>query len=463
MRDLEGTPPASTIETPLTVRTVARTWWPLAASWILMSAELPLVSAIMARLTDPKIHLAAYGGVVFPLSMIVEAPIIMLLSASTALSKDLRSYELLKRFMLWMGAGLTALHLLIALTPLYGFVVGSLIHAPEEIRGPARIGLIIMTPWTFSIAYRRLHQGVLIRFGHSHSVGIGTAMRLGGNALILAIGYAMHSLPGIIVGASGVAFGVVAEAVYIGLAVRPVLRKQLREAPRLAHALTFKEFLHFYIPLAMTPLLMLISGPIGSAGVSRMPNALESLAVWPVINGLGFAFRSIGIAFNEVVVALLDRPGALAALRRFALMLGAITSTLLILIAVTPLAGIYFGRVSALEAPLASLARHGILIILLMPAQAVLQSWFQGQILHSRKTRAITEAVGIYLIVNTAVLGVGITLGGITGIYVALAGVVLGAIAQVAWLGLRSRRIHQVPVVGVPPPPSIEVESGASV
>jgi hypothetical protein len=411
-----------------------------------MSAELPLVSAIMARLADPTIHLAAYGGIVFPLSMIVEAPIIMLLSASTALSRDRHSFELLRRFMLWTGAGLTALHLLVALTPLYGFVVGSLIHAPEEIRGPARIGLIIMTPWTFSIAYRRLHQGVLIRFDRSHSVGIGTAVRLSGNILVLAIGYAIHTLPGIVVGASAVAFGVVSEAVYIGLVSRPIISKQLHASPPIEHALTFHKFLHFYIPLAMTPLLMLLTGPIGSAAVSRMPRALDSLAVWPVINGLGFAFRSIGIAFNEVVVALLDRPGAVPALRRFALALGVSTSCLLLLIAATPLAGLYFGRISALDAPLALLGRQGLWIILLMPAQAVLQSWFQGQILHSRKTRGITEAVGVYLAVNTLVLLAGIRHGGATGIYVALAGLVVGAIAQVAWLWLRTRAGHAVTV-----------------
>ena len=43
-----------------------------------MSIELPLVSAVMARLSDPTIHLAAYGGVVFPIALVIEAPIIML-------------------------------------------------------------------------------------------------------------------------------------------------------------------------------------------------------------------------------------------------------------------------------------------------------------------------------------------------------------------------------------------------
>ncbi|MGD8396518.1 MAG: hypothetical protein PVF43_13705, partial [Candidatus Eiseniibacteriota bacterium] len=72
---------------PLGVRHVAATWWPLAASWLLMGVELPLVSAVLARFPDPEIHLAAYGGIVFPLALLIEAPIIMLLAASTALSK----------------------------------------------------------------------------------------------------------------------------------------------------------------------------------------------------------------------------------------------------------------------------------------------------------------------------------------------------------------------------------------
>ena len=56
--------------------TVVKTWWPLAASWLLMGMEVPALSAVIARLPDPEINLAAYGGVVFPLALLVESPII---------------------------------------------------------------------------------------------------------------------------------------------------------------------------------------------------------------------------------------------------------------------------------------------------------------------------------------------------------------------------------------------------
>ena len=39
-----------------------------------MGAELPLLSAVMARMLNPEINLAAYGGVVFPLALLIESP-----------------------------------------------------------------------------------------------------------------------------------------------------------------------------------------------------------------------------------------------------------------------------------------------------------------------------------------------------------------------------------------------------
>jgi len=303
--------------TPVTLKRVLLIWLPLAGSWMLMGAELPALSAIVARLAEPEINLAAYGGVVFPLALIIESPIIMLLAASTALSKDWASYRKLYAFMMITSAALTVLHIAVAFTPLYYFVAEGIIGAPQEIIEPAKLGLRIMTPWTWSIAYRRFNQGVLIRFGHPRSVTIGTMIRLAADLIVLAIGYILGNIPGIVVATGAVAAGVICEAIYIGLRSRPVIKNELRLAEPVEPPLTLMAFLKFYIPLAATSLLTLLIQPIGSAAISRMPQALESLAVWPVVIGLSFLFRSLGVAYNEVVVALLDEPGS-ASLHRTA-------------------------------------------------------------------------------------------------------------------------------------------------
>ncbi len=425
----------------LSMGRIFKTWWPLAASWLLMGAELPVIAAVMARLADPKISLAAYGGVVFPLALMIEAPIIMLLAASTALSKDMDSYLLVRRFMMVTSAILTALHLIVALTPLYYLVVQDLIGAPLEIVEPARIGFIILIPWTWSIAYRRFNQGVLIRFGHSETVGIGTVIRLLADAAALIIGYLIGGIPGIVVGASAVSVGVISEAIYSGIVVRPVVKNQLRSEPPLAVPLTWRAFFDFYIPLAMTSLIFLLAQPIGSAAISRMPNALASLAVWPVVSGLVFMFRSPGVAYNEVVVALMERPRSYTVLRRFTNWLALLTFFALLLVTATPISTWWFERVSALSPDLAELARISLWLALPLPVMSVLQSWYQGSLLHGRRTRGITEAVVLYLVSIALLLAAGVAWGQVAGLYVGVAAMSVSMTLQTIWLSVRSRPV----------------------
>jgi hypothetical protein len=400
-----------------------------------MGLELPAVAATIARLPEPEIGLAAYGGVVFPVSLLVEAPIIMLLAASTALSTDRDSHRRLRRFMIAAGAGLTALHLAVAVTPLFDVVVVGWMGAPLELHAPARTGLLIMTPWTWSIAYRRFQQGVLIRQGRTRVVGAGTAVRLLVNFAVLAIGWAAGGT-GIVVGTAAVAAGVLVEALFVGIAVRPAVRALPDGPPETP--LGLPRFLHFYVPLALTSLITLAALPIASAAMTRMPRTIDSLAVWPVINGLAFTLRSLGFAFNEVVVALLDEPGAAPALGRFAARLAAATTLVLLAVAATPLSVVWFAGVSHLAAPLAALGATAIWASLPMPAASVVQSWFQGVLVHAHRTRPVTEAVFAGLATSVLVLLAGIAHGGITGLYVGLSGAAAGAIVQSVWLWRRS-------------------------
>ncbi len=424
--------------TPVTLRAVLRAWWPLAASWLLMGLELPAVSAVMARLPDSTVSLAAYGGVVFPLALMIEGPIIMLLAASTALSKDWPSYCRVRRFM-WAASGaLTVVHIAVAFTPLYDVVVRGALHAPPEIVEPARLGLRIMTPWTMSIAYRRVQQGVMIRLDRSWAVSVGTLARLAANLAVLGFGLWWQRAPGIVVGTAAVAAGVMCEAAVSALLVRPVLRDIVKPAPHVA-PLTLRAFVRFYAPLAATPLIGFFAMPMASAAMGRMPHTLESLAAWPVVNGLTFTVRSAGFAFNEVVVALLERPHATRVLRRFTYALAAGTACLLALIALTPLSQVWFVSVSALPANLVALARTALLLSVIAPAFSVLQSWYQGAIVHSRATRGVTESMVVYLGSIALMLGAGIAWGRTAGLWIAVTALVWGNGAQVAWLWFRAR------------------------
>jgi hypothetical protein len=435
----------TTISEEISQKAIFHTWWPLAVSWLFMGLELPALSAIVARLENPEINLAAYGGIVFPLALIIESPIVMLLAASTALSKDFPSYRKIWKFMMIVSGILTALHLLVAITPLYYRITMDIIGAPDEIIEPARLGLVIMLPWTWAIAYRRFNQGVLIRFGHSQAVGIGTAVRLLSNLSVLIVGFLLKTIPGIAVATSAVAVGVTAEAVFVGFRIRPVLRTELRYAKIIDPPLTYPAFLNFYIPLVMTSLLTFIVQPIGSAAISRMPQPLDSLAVWPVITGLVFLMRGMGIAYNEVVISLIGQNNSYRNLQKFTWLLASASTILILLLTATSLSELWFSSFSGLSPGLTRLAQNGLWFALLMPALSVFQSWYQGAILDYGKTRPITEAVIIFICTISVLLFVGVIWRRMPGLYIALFAYGVGMATQTFWLLLRSRpAFHEV-------------------
>lgn len=427
----------STSDRTVTLRRVVRLWLPLAASWAMMGVELPLLTAVVARMDDPRVHLAAYGSVVFPISLVIEGPIIMLLAASTALCSDARRFRQVRRFMMAAGAALTALHVAIAFTPLFDLVAVGLLDAPDAIVEPARIGLRIMTPWTWSIAYRRFYQGILIKHEQSGAVGVGTVVRLVANASTLLVLSAIGGLPGIVVGASGVAAGVLAEAAFAGWRVRPVLRELVPEGAE--PALTLRGFLGFYVPLAMTPLITLVIQPMGAGAMNRLPEAIASTAAWPAVHGFVFILRSVGMAYNEVVVTLIGERGGVEALRAFHRRLATGVVAIIALVAATPLAHAWFEGVSGLDPELATVCRVAVALSIPMPAYAVFQSWYQGALVRAGTTRPITEAVMLYFALSGVLLVVGVSLQATRGIDWAIGSFVTAGIAQTLFLAWRAR------------------------
>jgi hypothetical protein len=137
-------------------------------------------------------------------------------------------------------------------------------------------------------------------------------------------------------------------------------------------------------------------------------------------------------------VSLLPRAGAAAALRRFTLRLLLLNAAPVVLLAVTPLGGLWFAHVAALPPALAGLAASALWLGPPLPALTVLHSWYQGVLVHSRFTRAIPESLGLFLATVTALVAAGVVWSGAAGLYVGLAAIGVGALVQALWLRHRS-------------------------
>ena len=422
---------------PVSLGKIFKTWLPLAATWMLMTGEGPLLAAFVARQLDPELNLAAWS-VVFPIVMILSAPGITLLSASTALVKDYESYMQIRRFVLWLIGAILALHGLLAFTPAFDFFMQRIIGAPPELLEPVRNGLRIMLPFSAALSYRRFVNGVLIRFGRANTVTIGAVVRLciNGSALLLCAW--IGGVAGVVGAAVAITCAVIAEFIYATIMVNTILESDVRAAPPVEQRLTFRSFMSFYLPLVLTTLIYVFVQPMIASALSRMPLPISSLAGWPVLYGLIMLVSSSSFAFIEVVVVMLDQPNAKKSLIRFTLVMAGCMVAIQLIFNATALANLWLVHVAALPADLIEGVRSTLWFAILIPALHAADSLFSGTLISSRRTRGITEAAIISLCMLGIVLATGVVWGAFSGLRVGIAASFLGGLVRTLWLARRA-------------------------
>lgn len=400
----------------------------------MMSVEGPYLSALIARLAEPKFNLAAYG-IAFSLALIIEAPVIMMMSASTALVKDYHSFKQLRKFNYILSLSLTATMIVFILPPIFYFVTEGLIGLPKEVAYLTHLAVMILIPWPGAIGYRRFYQGILIRNNLTRLVAYGTIIRLTSMSLTAFILYMFTDVPGVVVGASALSAAVICEAIASKIMVRKFLIKLKSQPSATNNNLTIREIINFYYPLALTSLLTLGIQPFVTffIGQSRMP--LESFAVMPVVTSFVFLFRGLGLSYQEVVVALIgDNMVRFDQLKRFAVKLALILASVLMLIAFTPLAEIWFKDVSGLSESLTEFAKLPLMIMSFFPALTVLISFQRAVLVVATDTKQITFGTAIEFVGIILVIAICIKFFSLVGAVAATIAFVIGRMAACGYL-----------------------------
>lgn len=396
----------------LTSRQIVRFWLPLIGTWAMMAAEGPMIAAVIARLPDPKINLAAYG-IAFSLALILEAPVIMMMTASTALVTDRFSYQRMVSFS-------RALNILVTCVAFLG-VIPAVFEAymawfsiSDDIRDLIYWSMVCLLAWPGMIGVRRFNQGVMIQRGQTQVLISGTFLRLTVAVLVIWLAATFTSVPGACIGAAALGAGASVEAIFIwlqarrvipGLPVRELIDTMTRER------MSWRGISKFYLPLAATSTIFLVMQPILNLLVSYCENPVDSLAVLPVIMGFVFLFRCVSLSSQEVIIALLQQ-GAhnLRPLLRFIWGLAGISAVVYSLVVLSPLVDIWLMDVSGLTKPLADLARLPLLIIGIVPLLSFALSWQKSIAVMSGKTTRVTVAVMVEVAVIITVMIVAVNI-----------------------------------------------------
>jgi len=286
----------------------------------------------------------------------------------------------------------------------------------------AHIALLIFLPWAASIGYRRFYQGILIRNNLTRRVTYGTLVRL---SVIVTAGLLLYSagVNGAYVGAAAMSMAVFTEAIATRLMASSTL-KVLAETDDTENGnMGLRSISRFYYPLALTSLLSLGVHPFVTFFLGRSYMAVESLAVLPVVSSLVFIFRSLGLSYQEVNIALTGKQRQnYKLLRNFAVYMGVAVTVLISILAFTPLADLWFINISGLSKELADLSYLPLMIMVLLPAFSVLLNFQRSLLLINGTTGPISAATAVELVAIIVILLVCV-------VFLNMIGVVAAAIA----------------------------------
>jgi hypothetical protein len=257
-------------------------------------------------------------------------------------------------------------------------------------------------------------------------------------ALASLCGFLWLDIPGSWIGAMALGIGVSVEAVAARFMAAPTVRGLLDRKGDLeatGREISYRDIASFYLPLALTSLIGLTVQPLLTFFMGRSVAPLESLAVFPVVHSLSFFFRSMGLAFQDVAIALMgERLENFRELRRFALTLGGATSLGIALVGFTPLSHVWFVRISGLTPELTAFALIPTRLLVPLPFLSVILSLQRAILVQGRRTKHITVASAVELAAVALVfvsLGWGLNLVGATAAFAAFLG---GRLASNAYL-----------------------------
>ncbi|RME39386.1 MAG: hypothetical protein D6794_03945, partial [Deltaproteobacteria bacterium] len=363
--------------------------------------------------------------------------------AATALCRDRDSYLRMRRFTLLLSGGVTLLLALAVLPGVYPFWARTLLGLPDDIAELTRLALVCFLPWPGTIGLRRLYQGVLIADDRTRRVTVGTAARL---ATMATSGFVLAGtglLPGAAAGGLALSLGVTAEMLIAWRLARPSVRR-LRALEPEEPAPSYGAIVRYYLPLAMTPLIALSVQPVVTFFLGRGQQAIESLAVLPVLYGLTFVFRALGLSYQEAAIALLGRRlEHRRPLGRFAFWLGLSCVGCLGLIAGTPLANLWLQTLSGLTPELSRFSRLPLLLMAVLPGLTVWITWQRSLLMQVRHTNPVSVATAVEAVAIVVILALTIPTLQVAGVVLAAVALTVGRFLGIIYLVPYVRRLQQ--------------------
>ncbi len=419
----------------LTYRRLLSLFLPLALSGILYPISRPIINAALARSPDPITAIVAFA-VAYSISMPLQSPMFGLRQIITALAVDRQMLRIVSRLNLTIGIGSTLAVLLVALTPLYRYIVEGLMDIPSSIARVGPLVLVVIATGPLITAGRGYYQGILVRHGISIPVGVGALGFLIVGSTLLWAGVLWTEWEGALLAAISMMCGQLVYLACVWRPARPIIRDRIPEhSPSIQPEQRSTNYVfRFYLPLAVSTLLMTLVEPVIQGAMARSPQAEASLAAYSVC--ISFIWLAGAPLWNlqQVVISEVTGRQSLQVVHRFSILVSAVLTLLLAMLALPPVASWLFGSVIGVTGEVKTVAVDGFKWLVPAGLFMGLRSLYHGVLTCRGKTGGIQTASFVRTGALVIALVGGVSWGKVNGFLIAAGAQVISAIVEVAFL-----------------------------
>jgi hypothetical protein len=436
---------AAAPEDNLTIPEILRFFAPLAATSVLMMASHSLAAATLAKASDAALALASYS-VASALGQMFEGTVTVGRHATLALVRDRQTWSVMTRLMKLVLAVLLVVMAVVAFTPIGEVIFRSLLGAPADVAAEAvrvfRFFLILPA----ESALRALYHAIIIL----RKKTVYTTAAMAGRIVVMAgvTGVIIAHPPGIGGGVGAVVLlsGIGTEAVISYLAGRRLVAALDGGGPAAsfapaAPALTLRDAMRFYLPLAVSGLISCTSRLALAAGLSRTLDPKLALAAYQVSWTVSWVFISPLNALHQVTAVFAKEPRAARQVRRFAMAAGVGASASIGLFVLSGAARHVFTRWIGVADGLVPSALWCVGLMALAPLVICFGELFMGALLVAGDSVAIGTGRTLYIAFTTLASLVGAAAAPGLGAALAPLALLAGYVAEATFLWSRARRL----------------------
>ncbi len=204
---------------------------------------------------------------------------------------------------------------------------------------------------------------------------------------------------------------------------------------------SLKETLSFFLPLALTSAMTMVSHSLISAGLARTVNPVASLAAYSVALAAEDLFESPIIQTRQMTLALLKGPRSFQVISRAALTALAISMALGLVIAAPPVGSFFFTRLLGVPYDLLGPTLGNFWIVMLLPVLAGARSFLQGVVIKHRQTALLTAAMVGRVLLMAGFIYSCIRWGWVKGGYIGSLALNLGVMVELTAAAGKSRQL----------------------